>query len=83
METVVQGQSLTSPAFQAALHAALRTLIDKLGVRTFNVGISGIEGFSSGPAGSMSTHTVGSSSSGRITARQAHSNTILASAGCG
>lgn len=42
METIVQGASLTSPSFQAAFHAVLRTLIDQLGVMTFNVGISGI-----------------------------------------
>lgn len=42
METIVQGAALTSPSFQAAIHAVLRTLIDQLGVMTFNVGISGI-----------------------------------------
>ncbi|KAL3133900.1 hypothetical protein ABBQ32_008355 [Trebouxia sp. C0010 RCD-2024] len=42
METVVQGTSLASPSFQAAIYAALKTLIDQLGITTFNVGISGI-----------------------------------------
>ena len=36
-----QGSHLTSPAFQLLLHAALRTLIDELGVRTFNAGEAG------------------------------------------
>lgn len=42
LETVVQGTSLSSTAFQQALHAALRTLIDDLGMTTFNVGIMGM-----------------------------------------
>ena len=42
LETVVQGTSLSSTAFQQALHAALRTLIDNLGMTTFNVGIMGM-----------------------------------------
>ena len=39
---MVQGTSLSSTAFQQALYAALRTLIDNLGMSTFNVGIMGI-----------------------------------------
>ena len=39
----MQGPSMTSASFQSALYAALRTLIDQLGARTFNVGISGIQ----------------------------------------
>ncbi|KAL0039791.1 hypothetical protein WJX77_008140 [Trebouxia sp. C0004] len=42
METVIHGTSLLSSAFQAAVHGVLRTLIDQLGVTTFNVGISGM-----------------------------------------
>ncbi len=42
METVIHGTSLLSSAFQAAVHCVLRTLIDQLGVTTFNVGISGM-----------------------------------------
>lgn len=59
LETVVQGTSLSSPAFQQTLHLALRTLIDDLGMTAFNVGIMGMNavdatnkaGFSD-PAGS-------------------------------
>ena len=75
METIVQGTSLTSPSFQAAIHAALRTLIDQLGVMTFNVGISGIEVPSSA---SFSSSTEGAegrpSAPGQITARQAQAD---------
>ncbi|KAK9905646.1 hypothetical protein WJX75_003820 [Coccomyxa subellipsoidea] len=39
MELVVQGASLGCPCFQLLLHTALRALIDRLGVATFNVGI--------------------------------------------
>ena len=42
METIIHGTSLLSSAFQAAVHGVLRTLIDQLGVTTFNVGISGM-----------------------------------------
>ena len=42
METVIHGTSLLSNAFAAAVHGVLRTLIDQLGVTTFNVGISGM-----------------------------------------
>ena len=42
METVVHGSSPSSPSFQKALHGALRTLIDKLDVSSFNVGILGM-----------------------------------------
>jgi hypothetical protein len=42
MEMVVMGSSMTCPAFQRLLHACLRTLIDELGCRTFNVGILNI-----------------------------------------
>ena len=38
MEMVVVGSHITCPAFQRLLHACLRTLIDELGCRTFNVG---------------------------------------------
>ncbi len=47
METIIHGTSLVSPSFQAALHGALRTLINHLGVTTFNVGISGMNTVSS------------------------------------
>lgn len=33
MEIVVQGRHMRDPAFQRLLHAALRTLVDELGVR--------------------------------------------------
>jgi len=42
MEVVVQGASLSCPCFQLLLHAALRALLDRLGVATFNVGIFNI-----------------------------------------
>ena len=42
LETIVQGSSLNSPAFHDALYMALRTLIDNLGMSTFNVGIMGM-----------------------------------------
>ncbi|EIE23757.1 hypothetical protein COCSUDRAFT_63282 [Coccomyxa subellipsoidea C-169] len=42
MELVVQGSGLSCPCFQYLLHAALRALIDRLGVATFNVGIFNI-----------------------------------------
>ena len=41
-ETVIHGTSLDSPAFQHAVHGVLRILIDKLDVKTFNVGILGM-----------------------------------------
>jgi hypothetical protein len=44
METVlVAPGGLTSKSFSAALHAVMRTLIDRLGVRTFNVAAQGFE----------------------------------------
>ena len=43
METVVQGTCLRSPTFNLAMHTALRTLIDKLGAKTYNVGVSGMQ----------------------------------------
>lgn len=42
MELVVQGAGLGCPCFQLLLHAALRALLDRLGVATFNVGIFNI-----------------------------------------
>lgn len=42
MEIVVQGRHMRDPAFQRLLHAALRTLVDELGVRTFNAAIYNI-----------------------------------------
>ncbi|KAK3240162.1 hypothetical protein CYMTET_49980 [Cymbomonas tetramitiformis] len=42
MEVVLIGRHLTSSAFATALHNILRCLIDDRGVRTFNVGISGM-----------------------------------------
>ena len=74
METVVQGVSLTSPSFQAAIHAALRTLIDQLGVMPFNVGISGIPVPSSDPTGRSPEIAVQASGPGRVTARQAQTD---------
>lgn len=38
----MQGASLSCPCFQLLLHAALRALLDRLGVATFNVGIFNI-----------------------------------------
>ncbi|KXZ43867.1 hypothetical protein GPECTOR_78g55 [Gonium pectorale] len=38
MEVLLLGPGLTSPAFQASLHAVLRAMIDRLGVETFNCG---------------------------------------------
>ncbi|EFJ45930.1 hypothetical protein VOLCADRAFT_93650 [Volvox carteri f. nagariensis] len=39
MEVLLLGGALTSPAFVAALHAALRAMVDGLGVQTFNCGV--------------------------------------------
>lgn len=44
MEVQVLGTSLEDPAFSMALHVALRTLIDRLGSRTFNVGVLNLTG---------------------------------------
>lgn len=70
METVVQGTSLASPSFQAAIYAALKTLIDQLGITTFNVGISGIMV----PGSPLPTSSTGSaalaSAAEKVTARQ-------------
>ena len=70
METIVQGTSLTSPSFQAAIHAALRTLIDQLGVTTFNVGISGMLVSGSPLPSSSHGSAAPASAAGRVTARQ-------------
>ncbi|CAG9462411.1 unnamed protein product [Pedinophyceae sp. YPF-701] len=43
MEVVVLGESLCSPAFTLALYSALRTLIDDLGLKTWNMGILNLE----------------------------------------
>ena len=43
MELVVTGQSLRCKHFQAMMFAALRALIDHLGVATFNAAILGID----------------------------------------
>ena len=75
METIVQGTSLTSPSFQVAIHAALRTFIDQLGVMTFNVGISGIMVPSSVLSSSSQEGAEGRSSApGKVTARQAQAD---------
>lgn len=42
METLVQGSSLNSPAFQQGLYLVLRTMIDHLSMATFNVAITGM-----------------------------------------
>ena len=42
MEITILGDELTCPAFAGLLHGALRTLIDRLGALTFNVGILNI-----------------------------------------
>jgi hypothetical protein len=42
MEVVVHGTSMTDAAFALGLHAALRALIDGLGVRTFNAAIHNV-----------------------------------------
>lgn len=57
METVIHGSSLTSQSFQAAVHGVLRTLIDHLGVTTFNVGISGMAVAGSGLAAHTPEHS--------------------------
>lgn len=77
METVVQGISLTSPSFQAAIHAAVRTLIDQLGVMTFNVGISGILVAGSALPSSSKGVAGPASASGKVTARQVQADVIL------
>jgi hypothetical protein len=41
-EIVIHGASLTCPAFQMLVYAALRALIDDLGVESFNAGINNI-----------------------------------------
>jgi hypothetical protein len=41
MDTVVIGTAIDSPAFIALMHCALRTLIDRCGVLTFNVSVTG------------------------------------------
>ena len=75
METIVQGTSLTSPSFQAAIHAALRTLIDQLGVKTFNVGISGIVvPNTASPSNSKEGAEGQSPAPEKITARQAQAD---------
>lgn len=43
MEMTVLGTDLSCPVFAATLHGALRTLIDRLGVIHFNVGIMNID----------------------------------------
>lgn len=43
MELCVQGAGLACPGFQLLLYAALRALIDRLGVTNFNVGIYNID----------------------------------------
>ena len=42
MEVVVTGQSIECGTFQSMMFAALRALIDRLGVATFNAAILGI-----------------------------------------
>ena len=41
MDTIVVGTAIDSPAFIALMHCALRTLIDRCGVMTFNVSVTG------------------------------------------
>ncbi len=43
MEVVVTGRSLTCKTFQSMTYTALRALIDRLGVATFNAAILGID----------------------------------------
>lgn len=43
MEVVIWGQSATSKSFQVALYGVLKTMINALGVTSFNVGIQGIQ----------------------------------------
>ena len=75
METVIHGSSLGSPAFQRALHGALRTLIDKLNVTTFNVGILGMNAVSGdlaadfGKSRSEASPTASSEAVSGVTAR--------------
>jgi hypothetical protein len=42
MEVLVHGSDMRSPAFQLLFFAALRALIDELGVRTFNAAVYNI-----------------------------------------
>jgi hypothetical protein len=51
MEITVVGRHLCCPAFQHMLHAALRGLIDGLGVATFNVGVLNLDVAVPAPAG--------------------------------
>eukprot|EP00887_Chlorella_sp_A99_P007270 scaffold2.g7270.t1 len=61
-ELVVRGSHLLSPAFQLALFACLRALIDELGVRTFNAAIS----FDPAPAGGAHTANGGGGGGGVV-----------------
>ena len=56
MDTCVLGTAVDSPAFIALMHCALRTLIDRCGVMTFNVSVTG---FTHGGEGTGDTHQVG------------------------
>lgn len=51
MEVYVVGRHICCPAFQKMLHAALRALIDGLGCRMFNVGVSNLDLSVQAPAG--------------------------------
>ena len=50
-EVVVHGEALTCPAFQRLVYAALRALIDELGVQSFNATVSNIRLGGGAPAG--------------------------------
>jgi hypothetical protein len=43
MEIVIQARGMRSSGLHRLLHAALRTLIDDLGVASFNVGVLNIQ----------------------------------------
>ncbi|GAB4820069.1 hypothetical protein N2152v2_007115 [Parachlorella kessleri] len=51
MEVCIQGSHMCSPAFQLLLYVALRALIDKLGVKTFNAAIYNVSLQGPGRAG--------------------------------
>jgi hypothetical protein len=51
MEVVVVGGHLCCPAFQRLMHAALRTMIDGCGCRTFNAGVLNVDLAAELPAG--------------------------------
>jgi hypothetical protein len=64
-ELVVHGAALGCPAFAAALHAALRALLDGLGAQAFNVGIYGMRVPGAAGDGSGDSESVDASGAAR------------------